>query len=156
MNLENILIGGWVLGQGLYVAAKFFFPELRSKGDNFIASTSEPDTRLRLNVFGYEKYFGKDKRQWKVWGKMVPAGYLVQGLTLVVCGLIVMLWQKVEQVELQSYAIAVIAALILGSAVAAWNLREPLEPSDLPKESIGDPMDDPAKTEAADDFNRGL
>jgi hypothetical protein len=155
MNFMNILIGGCVVGQGLYVAAKTFFPELRSKGDNFIRSTTDQDTRFRLNVFGYEKAFGKDKRQWKVWGKMVPAGYFVQGMTLVVCGLFVMLWDLIEGAGLQSYAFAVLAAVILGSIVASFNLREPLEPSDLPKDRIGDPMDEPTETNA-DDFNRTL
>jgi hypothetical protein len=133
--------------------AKTFYPELRSKGDNLIASTTDQDTRFRLNIFGYEKYFGKDKRRWKVYGKIAPAGYMFSGLALVIGGLALMFWLMIEAAGLQRYAFAVIAAVVLGSLVAAFNLREPLETSDLPKERIGDPMDDSEETDS-DDFNR--
>jgi hypothetical protein len=142
VNLENLIGGAWLLGAGLYTICKTFYPELRSKGDNLIASTTDQDTRFRISFLGYEKYFGKDKRRWKIYGKVAPAGYFFNGLALAIGGLALMFWPMIAAAELQSYAIAVIAAVVLGSVVAAFNLREPLEPSDLPKERIGDPMDD--------------
>lgn len=155
-NIQNILGGAWLLGTGLYTICKTFYPELRTKGDNLLKGTTDQDTRFRINFFGYEKYFGKDNRRWKIYGKVAPAGYFFNGLALVTGGLALMFWPMIAAAELQSYAIAVIAAVVLGSVVAAFNLREPLEPSDLPKERIGDPMDDSTEESNSDDFNRVL
>jgi hypothetical protein len=153
MDFTNILFGAWFVGHGLYIMAKTFVPELRVRGDNFIKTTADPDTRISVNFFGFQKYFGKDKRRWKVVGKMTPMGYFITGLMMVIFGLVFLFWHLIEGTDLQWYAIAAIFGCVLGFIVSMPNLREPLEPSDLPlaKESTRDPMDDPTN---GDDFNR--
>jgi hypothetical protein len=112
----------------LYMMIMAFVPELRPK-DRRIRTTSDIDTRWRIEFLGFTKYIGKDKRKFRTIGYMSPAGYFFQGLGNAAIGSFLVLFDKLDELHLLLPAGLIAAALFVGGLCAIYSPRFPSSPA---------------------------